>query len=89
MPEQMIGTVTHYYDGPHVGVVRLEDEVHTGDRLHFCGNTTDFEQQVHSMELDHAAVEEAEAGTEVAIQVGHRVRPHDHVFRVTPELSLG
>ena len=93
MPEQYIGTVTHYYDKPHVGVVRLGAEVdvavHDGDRLHFCGRTTDFEQKIRSMEMDHHAIHEASPGSEVAIAVGHRVRPHDEVYLVTPELSLG
>ena len=89
MPEQLIGTVTHYYEHPHVGVVRLEGELHAGDRLHFFGHTTDFEQQVRSMEVDHAPIEEAAEGAEVAIQVGHRVRPHDKVYLVTPDMSLG
>jgi putative protease len=84
MPEQLIGTVTHYFNGPRVAVVRVaEGELHQGDRIHIVGHTSDFTEEVTSMEVDHAKVESACAGEEVALKVVERAREHDQVFKVT------
>lgn len=84
MPEQLIGTVVHFFKGPSVAVVRLTDgELAVGDRVRFHGHTTEFTEQVTSMEVDHKKVERAKVGEEVAIQVTDRARQHDQVFKVT------
>jgi translation initiation factor IF-2 len=84
MPEQLIGTVVHYFKGPSVAVVRMtEGELAVGDRLRFHGHTTEFTEQVTSMEVNHQKVQRARAGEEVAIQIVDRARPHDQVFKVT------
>ncbi len=85
MPEELVGTVTHYFPKPEVGVVRLSAEIRIGDVLRFRGHTTDFEQEVTSMQVEHEAVGSAAAGTEVAIKVAERVRRGDQVLRVTPD----
>jgi hypothetical protein len=83
MAEELVGRITHYFSKPEVGVVKLDTEIKLGDVLHFRGNTTDFQQEVTSMQVDHAAVETAAPGTEVAIKLSDRVRSHDEVYRVT------
>jgi len=83
MQEQLIGTVTHYFDKPHVGVVQLVADVSVGDALHFRGHTTDFEQTAGSLQVEHGPVESAAAGSEIAIHVDERVRAHDEVYLVT------
>jgi len=82
MEEQLVGAVIHYYGKPHVAVIRLSAEVTQGDLLRFHGHTTDFQQAVGSMEVEHGHIEIAGPGTEVAIQVDDRVREHDQVFKV-------
>ncbi|HEX4575700.1 MAG TPA: hypothetical protein VH158_11250 [Gemmatimonadales bacterium] len=85
MPEQLVGTVVHYFKGPGVAIVRLaEGELTVGDRVRFHGHTTDFTEQIASMELDHKKADRAGAGQEVAIKVNDRARQHDQVFKVTP-----
>jgi translation initiation factor IF-2 len=84
MPEQLIGTVVHYFKGPSVAIVRLtEGELAVGETVRFHGHTTEFTAPVTSMELNHQRVERAKAGEEVAIQVADRARQHDQVFKVT------
>jgi putative protease len=84
MPEQLVGTVLHYFRGPSVAVVRVtEGELAVGDRIRFHGHTTEFTEQLTSMEVDHRKVERATAGQEVAIQVTDRAREHDQVLKVT------
>ena len=81
MQEQLIGTVTHYFDKPHVGVVQLVADLSVGDTIHFRGHTTDFEQSVDSIQIEHAGVESAGPGELVAIKVVDRVRDNDTVFK--------
>ena len=83
MPEVMIGQVTHYYSRIGVAALKLEAPLHKDDRLHFVGHTTDFEQAVESMEIDHRSVEVAGVGDDVAIDVIGRVRKGDKVYRHT------
>ena len=83
MPEQEIGSVTHFFGGPGVAVVQIATgEVALGDKLRFVGHTTDFTETVTSMEVDHKKVERAHTGDEVAVQVIGRVRRHDKVLKV-------
>ncbi|MEJ2237229.1 MAG: hypothetical protein P8X82_02950 [Gemmatimonadales bacterium] len=84
MSDQLVGTVTHFFKGPGVAVVKLTDgEITVGDQLHFVGHTTDFTETVTSMEVEHEKVSAAKAGDEIAIAVIDRAREHDQVFRVT------
>lgn len=82
MSEHRIGTVTHYYDEPEVGVIALDAPLEIGDTVRFTGHTTEFRQTVRSMEIEHESVERADAGTEVAMKVENRVREGDEVYRV-------
>lgn len=85
MPEQEIGTVSHYFKGPSVAVVKLTaGELAVGDTIRFVGHTSDFTEPVTSMEINHAKVQRATVGDEVAIQVVARARPHDKVLKVVP-----
>ncbi len=83
MDEVFVGTVSHYFAQPQVGAVKLEAELRVGDLLHIRGRTTEFEQTVNSMQIDHEQVETADSGSEVGIKVLERVRAGDQVFKVT------
>jgi hypothetical protein len=84
MSEHLIGTVTHYFKGPSVAVVHLDDDaLDVGDEIHFLGHTTDFTERIFSMEVEHQKVEHADKGDDIAIQVVERTRQHDQVFKVS------
>jgi len=80
-PGDAIGTVTHYFGHLSVAAVTLTDALRTGDRIHIIGHTTDLEQTVESMEVEHAKVESAGPGDDVALAVKDHVRGHDRIFR--------
>ena len=82
MAEEKVGVVTHFYTALSVGTVKLNGPVKIGDALHFKGASTDFTQPVTSMQLEHKAVTEAEAGNEVGVEVTEKVREGDEVFLV-------
>jgi putative protease len=80
-PGQSIGSVTHYFGHLSVAAVTLTDTLRVGDRIHIKGHTTNVEQSVDSMEVEHAKVDSAGPGDDVALQVKDHVREHDQIFR--------
>ena len=80
-PERAIGTVTHYFSHLSVAAVSLSAPLAVGDRIHIHGHTTDLEQTVGRLEIEHANVERAGPGDDVALHVDDHVREHDRIFR--------
>jgi translation elongation factor EF-1alpha len=83
MTENPIGKVTHYFDHIGVAVLALTDTLRVGDSIHIHGHTSDFTQQVTSMQIDHKPVSEAKPGQDVALKTDQKVHEHDAVFKVT------
>ena len=83
MDEVEIGKVTHFFDKAQVAVISVqEDSLKVGDAIHVLGSSTNFNQKVDSMQVDHKIVEKVEAGQEVAIKVQERCNRNDKVFKV-------
>jgi len=82
MKEKEVGKITHFYDHIGVGVVKVTDKLSVGDKIHIKGHTTDFEQEVVSMQLEHASLKEAKKGHDVGLKVDQEVREHDIVYKV-------
>jgi translation elongation factor EF-1alpha len=80
-PDLAIGTVTHYFSHLSVAAVALSRALTVGDRIHIRGHTTDFEQTVESMEVEHEKVESAQPGDDIALAVVDHVREHDKLYR--------
>lgn len=83
MPEEQIGTVVDYF--AHIGVagIDLVGTLRVGDTIHIEGHTTDLEQTVESMQIEHEEVAEAKAGDAIGIKVSERCRKGDTVYKVT------
>ena len=77
---EAIGRVTHYYSHLSVAAISLDASLKAGDRIHVKGHTTDLVQPVESMEVEHAAVERAGPGDDVALKVNDHVREHDQIY---------
>lgn len=75
-----IGEVTHYYGDLKVAVVKFSKKIETGTAVHFKGATTDFEQTLDSMQLDHKDVDKVAKGKEVGVKVKKKVRAGDEVY---------
>ena len=76
-----IGEVSHYFNKIGVAVLKLQDELKLGDKISFLGHTTDFEQLVTSLEIDHKKVDAVKPGDDFAIKVLDRVRQGDEVYK--------
>jgi outer membrane biosynthesis protein TonB len=83
--ERKIGEVTHFFGGPSAAVLRLNSALKVGDNIHIVGATTDFSEKVTSMQIEHADVDRAGPGDDVAILVKDRVREGDEVFLIEEE----
>ena len=82
MDEQVIGMVTHYFSKLQVAVVEVTDgDLRTGDMIRVLGNTTNFTQEVASMQIDHLPVDSVEVGDVVGIELTERARVNDLVYR--------
>ena len=77
-----IGEVTHFYNRISVAVLDLAETIRLGDEVHILGHTTDFRQQITSLQIEHQSVEEAGPGQDVAMLVEERVRNGDKVFKI-------
>ena len=80
-PADAIGKVTHYFSHLSVAAITLNEPLAVGDRIHIHGHTTDLVQDVTSMEVEHAKVERADPGSDVALHIDDHVREHDAIFR--------
>ena len=79
---KLLGTVIHYYGNLSVAVLDLKEQLTVKDLVAFRGATTDFEQEIESMQVDHQNIEVAGGGQEVAVKVKDKVRVGDSVYRV-------
>lgn len=77
-----VGNVTHFFAKIGVAIVELSDSLSVGDRILVKGMTTSVEQTVDSMQIEHADVKEAEAGTSIGLKVNDRVREGDTVYKL-------
>jgi len=77
-----IGKVTHFFSKISVAVIELKATLSVGDRIRVQGPTTDFEQTVDSMQIEHENVKTAKAGQSIGLKVKERVREKDTVYKV-------
>ena len=80
--KKLVGTVEHYYSKIGVAVINLEGSLSVGDKISIEGATTNIQQNVDSMQVEHEVVENAKAGDAVGLKVVDRVRPGDSVFKI-------
>jgi len=83
MEKKPIGKIAHYFTKIGVAVIDLSDELKVGDRISIEGATTNFEQAIDSMEIEHKKVQSATAGQSIGLKVSERVRQGDLVYKVS------
>ncbi|MBU1136808.1 hypothetical protein KKD72_00360 [Patescibacteria group bacterium] len=83
MKEKLIGKITHYFTNIGVAVVEITSAgLKAGDKIHIKGATSDFEQAVDSMQVEHENVAKAKKGESVGLKIEQPVREGDEVFKV-------
>ena len=86
MPEEQVAVIVKFFAKPSVAALEITSgSINTGDVLRYKGHTTDFTEEVTSMEVDNQPVQEAKVGDLVGIKVKERVRENDKVYKVIDE----
>lgn len=76
-----VGRITHFFSKINVAVIELRQPLKVGDTIAVKGPTTDFEQPVESMQIEHKDVQKAEAGQSIGLKVAQRARETDLVYK--------
>lgn len=79
---QEVGRVSHFFTQISVAVIELTATVSVGDRILIKGPTTNLEQTIDSMEIEHEKVQKAGAGQSIGMKVKDRVRETDVVYKI-------
>ena len=85
MSGTQIGQITHYFDHLNVAALTLTEPLRVGDTIHILGHSTDFQQKVTSLQIEHQDVNEAKPGDDVGMKVIQKVHAHDRVYKLTDE----
>ena len=80
--EQLVGKITHYFGKIEVGIIELSKPLKVHDTIHVKGGTTDFEQGVDSIQIEHEQVEKAKKGDVIGLKVKEKVREGDEVYKM-------
>ena len=76
-----VGRVSHFFGKINVAIIEVTDTISVGDKIVIKGPTTDIEQTVDSMEIEHTNVKQAEAGQSIGMKVNARIREKDIVYK--------
>jgi len=82
--ETLAGRITHYYTSIGVAAVEVSDSLEVGNQIRIKGHTTDFEQKIESMQIEHEEVTKAAKGQVIGLKVKDYVREQDMIYRVGP-----
>lgn len=80
---KLIGEITHYFGKIGVAVIELKGPLKAGDTIRIAGGeTTDFTQEVGSMEMDHKKIKTAKAKQSVGLKIKEKVREGYSVYKL-------
>ncbi|MBS3122554.1 translation elongation factor-like protein [Candidatus Woesearchaeota archaeon] len=82
--KDVIGEVTHYFPKISVGIIKLHKDLCVGELIGFGAKESaneHFTQQVHSIQMEHTAVQHAKAGQEIGMKVDKPVHAGEMVCR--------
>ncbi len=80
MADKKIGTITHFFDKISVGIIKLDGNLKVGDKVRIKGGTTNFEQEISEIQLEHKSIPGGKKGQELGVKVNEKVREGDIVY---------
>ena len=78
--EKEVGKVSSYFSHVGVAAIKLSGSLKPGDKIHIRGHTTDFEQKVKEMQIEHKSIDKTSKGQKIGLKVTDVVRPNDSVY---------
>lgn len=83
MPEEQVAVIVKFFSKPSVAALEVTNgTIKKGDILRYKGHTTDFTEEISTMEIDNQVVDEVKVGDLVGVKVKERVRENDKVYKV-------
>ena len=83
MAEKQVAVIVKFFSKPGVAALEVTNgSIVKGDLLRYKGHTTDFTEEITSMEVDNQPVDEAKVGDMIGVKVKERVRENDKVYKV-------
>lgn len=80
---KLVGKISHYFSNIEVAVVELSTPLKVGDKIRVVGGeTTDFEQEVDSMQIEHEQVKTGKKGDGVGLKIKEKVHEGYKVYKV-------
>ena len=84
MAEEQVAVIVKFFAKPSVAALEVTNgTIKKGDLLKYKGHTTDFTEEITSMEIDNESVDEVKVGDLVGVKVKERVREGDKVYKVS------
>jgi len=84
MAEEQVAVIVKFFAKPSVAALEVTNgTIKKGDLLKYKGHTTDFTEEIGSMEIDNQSVDEVKVGDLVGVKVKERVREGDKVYKVS------
>jgi translation initiation factor IF-2 len=84
MAEEQVAVIVKFFAKPSVAALEVTNgTIKKGDLLKYKGHTTDFTEEIASMEIDNQPMDEVKAGDLVGVKVKERVREGDKVYKVS------
>jgi translation elongation factor EF-1alpha len=80
--KKLVGKITHYFSKIGVAVIKVEGKINIGDRISIEGSTTNFEQEVGSMQIDRKDIRAASKGDDIGMKVKEPVREGDMIYKL-------
>ena len=83
MADIQVGVVKNYFAKVNVAAIEVtQGDFQVGDVLWFKGYTTDFKQEVQSIQEEKQSIDKAVKGQLVGVLVKERVRENDLVYKI-------
>ena len=76
-----VGHVSHFFSKIGVAILELTSPLSVGDKILVKGPSTDFDQVVESMQVEHKNIQRAEAGQSVGLKLVQHARERDLVYK--------
>ncbi|MBW1868651.1 MAG: translation elongation factor-like protein [Deltaproteobacteria bacterium] len=84
MAEEQVAVIVKFFAKPSVAALEVTNGIiNKGDLLRYKGHTTDFTEEISSMEIDNESVDDVKVGDLVGVKVKERVREGDKVYKVS------
>ncbi|MBD3259048.1 hypothetical protein GF371_00290 [Candidatus Woesearchaeota archaeon] len=77
-----IGKIAHFFDKISVAVVELTDTLNVGDKISIESGDSVVEMTVDSMQIEHKAVETANAGDSIGMKTPQPVKKGAAVYKI-------